>query len=136
MEYLLDTNIVSEPLRAKPSVSIMRRLHEHDGEMAIPAPVWHELLFGCVRLPNSRRRDAIERYIEDVVRTSFPVIGYDREAAEWHALERARLTADGRTPPFVDGQIAAIAQVNGLTVVTSNTRDFRIFRDLRVRSWA
>ncbi len=136
MEYLLDTNIVSEPLRAKPSTGIMRRLHEHDGEMAIPAPVWHELLFGCVRLPNSRRRDAIERYIEDVVRTSFPVIGYDQEAAEWHALERARLSADGRTPPFVDGQVAAIAHVNGLTVVTSNTKDFRIFRNLRVRSWA
>ncbi len=104
--------------------------------MAIPAPVWHELLFGCARLPNSRRRDAIERYIEDVVRTSFPVIGYDREAAEWHASERARLSADGRTPPYVDGQIAAIAQVNGLTVVTSNARDFRNFRNLRVRSWA
>ena len=136
MQYLLDTNIVSEPLRARPSVSIMRRLHEHDGEMAIPAPVWHELLVGCARLPNSRRRDAIERYIEDVVRTSFPVIGYDREAAEWHASERARLSTDGRTPPYVDGQIAAIAQVNGLTVVTSNTRDFRNFRNLRVRAWA
>lgn len=136
MKYLLDTNVVSEPLRARPSAGIMRRLHEHDGEMAIPAPVWHELLFGCVRLPNSRRRDAIERYIEDVVRTSFPVIGYDQEAAECHALERARLSSDGRTPPFVDGQIAAIAHVNGLTVVTSNTRDFRIFRNLRVRSWA
>ena len=136
MEYLLDTNVVSEPLRPRPSVNIMRRLREHDGEIAIPAPVWHELRFGCARLPESRRRDAIERYIEDVVRTSFPVIGYDRQAAEWHALERARLSADGRTPPFVDGQIAAIAHVNGLTVITSNTSDFRVFQGLRVLSWA
>ena len=136
MEYLLDTNVVSEPLRPRPSVNIMRRLREHDGEIAIPAPVWHELRFGCARLPESRRRDAIERYIEDVVRTSFPVIGYDREAADWHALERARLSADGRTPPFVDGQIAAIAHVNSLTVITSNTSDFRVFQGLRVQSWA
>ena len=136
MEYLLDTNVVSEPLRPRPSVNIMRRLREHDGEIAIPAPVWHELRFGCARFPESRRRDAIERYIEDVVRTSFPVIGYDREAADWHALERARLSADDRTPPFVDGQIAAIAHVNSLTVITSNTSDFRVFQGLRVQSWA
>ena len=136
MKYLLDTNVVSEPLRPKPSISIMRRLRKHEAEIAIPAPVWHELRFGCARLPKSRRRDAIERYIEDVVRTSFAVIGYDRQAAEWHALQRARLSADGRTPPFVDGQIAAIAHVNGLTVITSNTSDFRVFQGLRVLSWA
>lgn len=136
MEYLLDTNVVSEPLRPRPSVNIMRRLHEHDGAIAIPAPVWHELRFGYARLPKSRRRDAIQRYIEDVVSTSFPVIGYDREAAEWHALERARLSAGGETPPFVDGQIAAIAHVNGLALVTSNTRNFHAFEDLHVLNWA
>lgn len=136
MEYLLDTNIVSEPLRPEPSANVMRRLHRHDGQLAIPAPVWHELRFGCVRLPNSRRRDAIERYIEDVVRPSFPVIEYERKAADWHALERARLGAYGRTPPFVDGQIAAIAHVNGLILVTSNTSDFQAFQGLRLLDWA
>ena len=136
MEYLLDASVVSEPLRPRPSINIMQRLCEHDGEIAIAAPVWHELRFGCVRLPRSRRRDAIERYIEDVVRTSFPVIDYNLEAADWHALERARLSAEGRTPPFVDGQIAAIAHVNGLTLVTSNISHFREFQGLRLLDWA
>ncbi len=136
MRYLLDTNIVSEPLRPRPAAGIMRRLREHDGEIAIPSPVWHELRFGCARLPRSRRRDAIERYIEDVVRISFPVLDYDREAADWHAKERARLSAGGRTPPFVDSQIAAIACVNGLTLATSNMGHFRAFQGLEVESWA
>lgn len=114
----------------------MRGLREHDGEIAIPSPVWHELRFGCARLPRSRRRDAIERYIEDVVRNSFPVLDYDREAADWHAKERARLSAGGRTPPFVDSQIAAIACVNGLTLATSNMGHFRAFQGLEVESWA
>ena len=135
MRYLLDTNTVSEPLRPKPAASIVRELRRHDGEIAIPAPVWHELRFGCARLPPSRRRQAVERYIEDVVLESFPVLDYDREAADWHAAERARLGADGRTPPFVDGQIAAVAYVNDLTLITSNARDFEGFRGLRVRSW-
>ena len=135
MKYLLDTNTVSEPLRPRPNAGVVRRLHEHEGEIAIPAPVWHELRFGCSRLRRSRRREAIERYIEDVVLVSFPVLEYGWEAADWHARERARLTADGRTPPFVDGQIAAIAHVNELIVVTSNTADFRAFNGLRVESW-
>ena len=136
MRYLLDTNIISEPLRPKPNADIMRRLRDHGDEIAIPAPVWHELRFGCARLVPSRRRKAIEHYIEDVVLASFPVLAYDQRAADWHANERARLSTAGRTPPFVDGQIAAIAHVNGLTLVTTNTSDFQRFKGLQVRSWA
>ena len=136
MQYLLDTNSVLEPLRPRPAASVMRRLREHSGEAAIPAPVWHELRFGCARLPPSPRREAIERYIETVVLVSFPVLDYNRDAADWHARERARLSAIGRTPPFVDGQIAAIAYVNDLILITLNTGDFENFEGLRVQSWA
>ena len=136
MRYLLDTNSVSEPLRPKPAAGVMRRLRQHEGEAAIPAPVWHELRFGCARLPPSKRRQALERYIESVVLASFPVLDYNRDAADWHALERARLSAIGATPPFVDGQIAAIAYVNDLILITSNIGDFENFEGLRVQSWA
>jgi len=136
VEYLLDTNIVSEPLRPQPAPGIMQKLRVHEGETAIPAPVWHELRFGCTRLPRSRRRDVIERYLEEVILASFPVLDYDRAAADWHALERARLSGTGRVPPFVDGQIAAIAYVNGLTLITANTSHFLGFKGLRVQSWA
>lgn len=135
MRYLLDTNVVSEPLRPEPASGVMRRLRDYEGEMAIPAPVWHELRFGCARLVRSRRREALERYLEDVVLASFPILPYDHRSADWHAIERARLSAVGKTPPFVDGQIAAIACINDLTVVTSNAADFLGFRDLRVQSW-
>jgi len=135
VRYLLDTNIVSEPLRPTPAAGVIRRLREHDGEAAIPALVWHELRFGCARLPSLRRRDVIERYIRDVVLASFPVLDYNREAADWHALERARLISAGRTPPFVDGQIAAIAFVNDMVLVTSNVKDFESFQGVQVQSW-
>jgi tRNA(fMet)-specific endonuclease VapC len=134
--FLLDTNVVSEPLRPRPSPGLMRRLRDHEGAMAIPALVWHELRFGCARLPRSRRREAIERYLDEVVAISFAVLDYDQRAADWHALERARLVAAGRTLPFADGQIAAIAQGNDLIFVTANKADFRAFKGLRVRSWA
>lgn len=136
LKYLLDTNVVSEPLRASPATAILRRLRRHEGETAIASIVWHELQFGCARLPKSRRRATIERYLEEVVLVSFPILDYGRTAAEWHAGERARLEAAGKTPPFIDGQIAAIASVHDLVLVTANKTDFRGFKGLRVQSWA
>lgn len=64
-----------------------------------------------------------------------PILDYDRAAAEWHAKERARLADRGSTPPFADGQIAAIAHANGLILVTFNDADFRQFQGLRVLNW-
>ena len=63
------------------------------------------------------------------------VLDYTNTAAEWHARERARLVARGQTPPILDGQIAAVAAVNDLTLVTFNVRDFNRFEGLRVESW-
>ena len=135
MRFLLDTDIVWKPLRPEPNVGIVWRLRGHEHEIAIPAPVWHELRFGFARLARSRRREAIERYIEDVVLESFPILEYDWKAADWQARERARLVTAGRTPSFVDGQIAAVAYTNGLILVTSNTHDFRCFKELKAQSW-
>lgn len=135
LKYLLDTNIVSEPLRPKPRDGVLRKLRRHEEEIAISSIVWHELRFGVDRLPSSPRRNAIERYLEDVVLATMPILDYDRAAAEWHAQERARLAARGETPPFADGQIAALARVHELILVTFNDADFKRFQGIRIQSW-
>ena len=99
VRYLLDTNIVSEPLRARPDSVLMRKLRRHEGEVAIGTPAWHELVYGCARLPASRRRQAIETYLLEVLEPSMPILPYSREAAEWHARERSRLEARGENTP-------------------------------------
>lgn len=135
LKYLLDTNVVSEPLRPKPSARVLRMLRRHETAVAISSVVWHELRFGVERLPASRRRDAVEQYLERVVLAAIPILDYDRAAAEWHARERARLADRGETPPFADGQIAAIAHTRDLTLITLNDADFRRFQNLRVSRW-
>ena len=56
LKYLLDTNVVSEPLRPVTNQKILDRLQQHQNEIAIASVVWHELLFGCYRLPPSAKR--------------------------------------------------------------------------------
>ena len=135
LEYLLDTNALSEPVKPTPSPDFLRRLAEHSQVLCTAAPVWHELVFGTRRLPNSRRRRELERYLDEVVQASMTILPYDTQAADWHAAERARLGALGSTPPFVDGQIAAIARVRDLTLVTRNVSDFESFAGLAVEDW-
>jgi tRNA(fMet)-specific endonuclease VapC len=136
LRYLLDTSIVSSPVSRIPDREIVRQLDEHGVECAIAAPVWHELTYGCRRLPKGKRRAALESYLQDVVRASFPILPYDEIAAMWHGHERARLEALGRPAPFVDGQIAAIAHANDLVLVTANARDFARFKDIKVENWS
>lgn len=133
--FLFDTNILSEPLRPRPNLNVIRMLQQHEKEIATATVVWHELLFGCYRLPISNKRRIIEAYLTTEVRQKVPLLPYDAAAAEWFALERARLVAAGKTPPYLDGQIAAIAKVNNLTLVTNNTSDYTDFQDLQLENW-
>ena len=119
-----------------PDAAVLESLEKHGPECGIAAPVWHELTFGCRRLPKGKRRSALEAYLRDVVHGSFPILPYDEAAAAWHGEERARLESHGRPTPFVDGQIAAIAHVNGLVVVTTNDKDFVDFKGLTVQNWS
>jgi tRNA(fMet)-specific endonuclease VapC len=97
--------------------------------------VWNELTYGRERLEPGKRKLELEAYLRDVVLKSFPILPYDQEAATWHALERARQERVGRSGPYVDGQIAAIAHVHELILVTANVKDFARFRGLAIEDW-
>jgi len=135
LSYLLDTNVLSEPARPTPNPRVQQRLVAAEGRIATASLVWHELLFGCHRLVPSRRRAALETYLHDVIAPHVPVLGYDDAAAAWHASERARLTGSGKTPSCVDGQIAAIARVNALILVTANVKQYQEFEGLTIEDW-
>ncbi len=136
IRYLLDTNVLSEAIKSHPNERMLEHLSEHDEELATCSIVWHELSFGATRLAASKKRRAIESYLDEAVRRILPILPYDQEAATWHAKERARLSKRGRPPSAADGQIAAIASVNELIVVTANVKDFRRFKDLVVEDWS
>jgi len=55
----------------------------------------------------------ITSFLDDILKRTMLILPYDKRAAEWHAKERANLSPRGIAVPFVDGQIASIARVNG-----------------------
>ena len=133
--FLLDTNIVTAGLAPRPDARLLRILDERSHDCVTAAPVIHEIRYGIGLLEPSRRREAIERYLSDVILATYPVLPYDARAADWHGKERARLRQVGTEPPYVDGLIASIAKVANLTLVTTNVRDFRRYAGLRVENW-
>ncbi|BDA75117.1 PilT domain-containing protein [Calothrix sp. PCC 7716] len=136
MRFLLDTNILSEPLRPRPNPNVVRMLQQYSGEIGTATVVFHELLFGCYRLPvESKKRPIIEAYLYAEVKHKIPLLPYDTAAAEWFAVERARLTTIGKTPAYADGQIGAIAKVNNLILVTNNVADYSDFQNLTIENW-
>ncbi len=133
--FLLDSNILSEPLRPTPDPGVMGAIQRHTSRLATASTVWSELVYGVERLPPSKRRDAIEEYLGALFASDLEILPYDTEAAIWHGRERARLQGIGRPRPFADGQIAAVARRFDLMLVTRNTRDFEPFAGIRVVNW-
>lgn len=135
INYLLDTNILSEPARLKPNGKVMQNFAKYDGQYATSSIVWHELNYGCQLLADSRRKFQLQSYLSMLIDNGLVILPYDQRAAEWFATQRAQLKNQGKTPAYADGEIAAIAAVNKLSLVTRNTQDFSCYPTLNLANW-
>ncbi len=135
IKYLLDTNILSEPARQKPNDKVMQRFAEYDGLYVTTAIVWHELQYGCALLPDSKRKTQLQAYLSTLQDSGLIILPYEQAAAEWFACQRSVLKEQGKTAAYADGEIAAIAAVNSLILVTRNTDDFSAYQDLLIDNW-
>ena len=132
--YLLDTNTISEPLKALPNKQVIENIERYYAQIAIAAFVVYELVRGVALLPDSKKRLKTNDYLESVL-VKFPILPYTETAAKWQGETAACLQQLGKTPPFVDAQIAAIAKTNNLILVTRNVDDFKNFTDLSIENW-
>jgi len=133
--FLLDTNIISELVKKQPDASVINKIETYRNALVIASPVWHELIFGCHRLPVSPKKEAIEFFLHTTIQKTLLILPYDEKSAAWHAIERSRLSSKGLTPAFVDGQIASIAFTNDCILVTRNIKDYQGFSGLLFENW-
>jgi tRNA(fMet)-specific endonuclease VapC len=135
MKYLLDTNIISEPMKQQPNQNMMNRLALDSIFACTSATVWHELWHGIHLLPNGERRIDLESYLKQLKKDDFSILPFCHMSAEWLAKERVRLRKQGVTPAKYDSEIAAVATINQLTIVTRNVDDYSVFEGLHVENW-
>lgn len=134
-QFLLDSNALSEPTKPKPRTVVVDWLNEHLADCSTCSIVWYELQKGVSTLPAGANRKKLESFLLSLEQSPMAILPYDKKAADWQAAEFARLKSIGKTPPFADAQIAAIAAVNKLTLVTLNQADFKNFKGLKLKSW-
>jgi tRNA(fMet)-specific endonuclease VapC len=132
--YLLDTNTISEPLKAQPNQQVIENIERFYSKVALASVVFYELVRGVELLPDSKKRRKTMDYIKSVV-VLLPILPYTDKAAKWHGETSARLQLQGKTSSFVDTQIAAVAKTNELILVTRNVRDFEQFTELKIENW-
>lgn len=136
--WLLDTCVLSEYARAKPNAHVMKWLAAADeAALALSVLTLAELRRGALALPPSRRRSALESWIDEALPARFlnRVFPVDKTVADVWAERQARLDRQGRPLPVFDGLIAATAVVHGYGVATRNERDFAAFGMLVVNPW-
>ena len=74
--YLLDTNILSEPLKLIPNTKVLEKLKQYKQQLATASIVIQEMTFGYQHLPYSKRRQKIEEYTQGLIKT-MPILPYN-----------------------------------------------------------
>ena len=131
MKYLLDTNVCIVYLKGR-NEHLKQKLETTSlKEIAVCSVVKAELCFGAMKSTNPERNFALQQaFLEQFV--SLP---FDDLAATTFGVIRAQLETKGTPIGAYDLQIAAIALVNNLTLVTHNTREFGRVEGLRIEDW-
>ena len=124
---LVDTNVVSEPLRRVPELRVTDWLDAQALEtLYLAAITVAELRFGVQALPNGRRRNRLHEGLEQQVLPMFAgrVLVFDMTAAQAYAELMAKARAAGRAISVSNGYIAATAAANAMMVATRDTAPF------------
>lgn len=125
---VLDTNVVSEPLKPAPNPAVLDWLNAQEPQTLYLTTInLAELLAGVEALPAGRRRDTLAQALSTQVLSLFEgrILSLDTKAAEVFAKTSASAQAQGNTMGFADCAIAAIARANGFALATRNLRDFK-----------
>ena len=125
---LLDTNVVSEPLRPAPEARVIEWLDAQALEtLYLSAMTVAELRAGVALLPAGKRRAALHENLEKNVLPLFlgRVLPFDLACTKAYAELLIKVRKAGSGIETADACIAAVAVANGLAVATRDTAPFQ-----------
>lgn len=127
MSFLLDTNVISEPLKQHPNSAVLTWLAGTDEDRIFLSVITlMELRYGVKRLDAGGKRRRLEDWLVHDLTDRFEgrVLSINAEVADASGRLVAETEAIGRPIETRDALIAATSRMYDLTLVTRNTRDF------------
>ena len=127
MTILLDTNVLSELLRAEPAPEVLAWFAAQPAEgLFVSAVTQAEMMLGAHLLPAGRRRTALEGALAAMFDEDFAerILPFDTGAVPAYVQVVSRRRTLGRPISQFDAQIAAIARRAGARLATRNIADF------------
>ena len=131
MNFLLDTNAVSEWVKPRPNPGLIGWMESADEDRVFISVVsLAEIRYGVERLAAGRRRNRLEQWLryELPVRFESRILPVDTDVAEAWGKTVSRSEAAGRPIGVMDAFQAATAETHQLTLVTRNISDFPLFK--------
>jgi len=138
VSFLVDANVLSEVLRARPEPAVLAWLAGQPSDrLYVSAVTQAEMLLGARLLPPGRRRASLEAALQAMFEHDFAerVLPFDSAAAREYVEVVAARRSAGRPIAQFDAQIAAIARRLGGALVTRNVADFAGCGLLLVDPW-
>ena len=135
---LLDTNVVSEPLRRTPDVRVIAWIDAQPLEtLFLSAITVAELRAGVALLPTGKRQRDLLQNLEKRVLPLFTgrVLPFDLGRTQAYAQLMTKARTSGLAVATADGYIAAIARANDLTVATRDTAPFEAAGAAVINPW-
>lgn len=124
---VLDTNVLSEPLRPRPDPRVVAWLDAQVVETLYLTTIGlAEVRLGIAALPRGRRRTVLQERFEDEVVPLFArrILVFDERASAAYGVMRADARRAGRALSDMEGLVAAIAKTNDLMVATRDIGGF------------
>lgn len=135
---LLDTNVMSEPLRQTPEPRVIAWIDAQPMEtLFLSAITVAELRAGVALLPAGKRRAGLQENLEKRVLPLFAgrVLPFDLACTQAYAALMAKARGAGLSVATADGYIAAIAVANGFAVATRDTSPFEAAGTVVINPW-
>lgn len=125
MNYVVDTNVVSELMRPQPSENVIDWFYDHEGQVWLTSITVKELYFGMLRLPEGKRKERLRQAITSIVMDcSSKTYSFDAFSAVLCAELHEQALSQGKAPAIEDLMIAAICKRNDCALATRNVKDF------------
>lgn len=136
---ILDTNIISELMRAEPAPQVLAWIRGRPGSSLFTTTLSQaEIFYGLALLSEGKRRKALEAAAHAMFETDFAarVLSFDTSAAPVYADIAAARRLTGRPIAQIDAQIAAITRARGASLATRNVKDFEACGIELINPWS